>query len=120
MNAVQSDHTSTSSRLKKRRHQHRRKGAYKMVAAEIMIKLGINVLLCVTALATLSRLLPYQQVQLAKLQLIGVEKDEVAERVDKLRQDFSRNFDPTQTRQIMQEQSPRVDPNQRRIFWLEQ
>ncbi|WP_013325093.1 hypothetical protein [Gloeothece verrucosa] len=111
---------SSTTRLKKRRNKHRQKSAYKMVAAEISVKLVVNVLLSVTAMAALTKLLPYQQVQLAKLHLIGVEREEVEKRVEHLREDFSRNFDPNQTRKIMQEQSPRVDPNQRRIFWVSQ
>jgi hypothetical protein len=120
MNAVQQPpNLSPSSRLKKRRHQRRRKEAYQMISAEIAIKLLVNAVLSLTAITALTRLLPYQQLQLAKLQLIGVERQEVEERVDLLREEFSRNFDPEQSKQVMQEQSPRVDPNQRRIFWLE-
>lgn len=91
-----------------------------MVAVEISVKLVVNILLSITAIAALTKLLPYQHLQLAKLHSIGVEREEVEKRVENLREDFSRNFDPNQTRKIMQEQSPRVDPSQRRIFWLEQ
>lgn len=91
-----------------------------MVTAEITIKLVVNVLLSVTALAALIRLLPYQHTQQAKLNLVRVEVSEVEQRLDRLRNDFNRNFDPNQTRKVMQEQSPRVDPNQRRIFWVQQ
>lgn len=119
MSAADPINFSPSSRLKKRRHKHRRKDTYKAVTTEITVKLFVNSLLSLTAIAALSKLLPYQQIQLAKLHLIGVERQEVNERVQELRSDFSRNFDPSQTLQVMQDQSPKVDPNQRRIFWLD-
>lgn len=121
MNAVEkTGNPIPSSRLRKRRHKRRRQETYKMVGFEIAIKLVVNGILSLTAIAALARLLPYQQMQLAKLNLIGVERQEVAARVEILRQEFSRNFDPQQSKQVMQEQSPRVDPQKRRIFWLEQ
>jgi len=39
---------------------------------------------------------------------------------NQLRGQFTRSFDPSQARQVMGEQSPRRDPNQRRIFWVSQ
>lgn len=120
MNAAQQQvNPSPSSRLKKRRHKRHRQKAYQMVVLEITVKLLVNMVLSLTAIAALTRLLPYQQLQLAKLNLLEVEKQEVEQRVELLREQFSRNFDPHQSKQVMQEQSSRVDPNQRRIFWLD-
>jgi uncharacterized membrane protein (DUF106 family) len=77
-----------------------------------------NTILSMAAIAALVKLLPYQLTQQEKLREVRMEVQSTQERVNELRNNFSRNFDPNQTRKVMQEQSPRVDPNQRRIFWV--
>jgi hypothetical protein len=88
------------------------------VAVEIGMKLVVNGILSVAAIAALVRLLPYQFTQQAKLQEIRLEVSETEARVNTLRQNFNRYFDPTQAKKVMQEQSPRLDPNQRRVILL--
>jgi hypothetical protein len=51
---------------------------------------------------------------------VRLAAQEKEERVNQLRGQFTRSFDPSQARQVMGEQSPRRDPNQRRIFWVSQ
>jgi hypothetical protein len=84
--------------------------------AEIFLKLGLNGVLAVGAIATLTRLLPYQQIQEIKLNEVRMQVEETQRRVGQIRNNFNRNFDPHQTRKVMEELSPRLDPNQRNIF----
>lgn len=88
------------------------------MAVETSLKLGVNLLLCIAAMTALIRLFPYQQIQQAKLAEVRRAVQETETRVNKLRSQLNRNFDPEQTQQLMQEQSYRVDPNRRRIFWM--
>ncbi len=91
---------------------------HQWVATEITIKLAVNGVLSVVALFTLFKLIPYQWSQQAQLKEIRVELEETEKRVSQLRHDFRHNFDPHKIDKVMQEQSPRLHPTQRRIFWL--
>lgn len=88
------------------------------LALEIWIKIVAQVLLGIAAIGAIAKLIPYQQVQQAKLEEVRLAVAEKEARVNALREQFSRNFDPDQAKQVMGEQSPRRDPNQRRIFWV--
>jgi hypothetical protein len=58
---------------------------------------------------------------LSQQQRLGEVRSEVAkldQRVDELRAEFDRHFDPQQSMHVMQEQSARVNPNQRQIIWV--
>lgn len=87
------------------------------IVMETVFKLSINVVLSAAAVSTLTRILPYQLSQQEKLQEIRAEVNVTEGRVNRLRSDFGRNFDPQQTRTIMQEQSNRVDPKQLQVVW---
>ncbi len=91
---------------------------HQWVATEITIKLAVNGVLSIIALFTLFKLIPYQWSQQAQLKEIRVEVEETEKRVSQLRDDFRHNFDPHKVEKVMQEQSPRLHPTQRRIFWL--
>lgn len=75
--------------------------------------------LSAAAIAGLVQLLPYHLSQQAKLREVRAEVKRAEARVNSLRTDFSRSFDPGQARNVMQEQSYRVDANQRQIVWQE-
>ena len=90
------------------------------LVAEVTTQLIANGVISVVAIVGLIKLIPYQLNQQAKFQEVKAEVAETERRVDHLRSDFVRHFDPKQTRNIMQEQSPKLDPNARRIFWLKQ
>ena len=107
---------SRSSTRKSR--PHGRKSPHRLVAVEIIIKLLVNGVLITAALSAAIELLPYYLSQKAKLKEIHLEVSQTERRVNHLRDRFSRNFDPRQTKIIMQEQSPRVPPHQLRVFWL--
>ncbi len=91
---------------------------HQWVATEITIKLAINGILSAVAMVSLFQLIPHQWSQKAQLKEIRVEVEETEKRVSQLRDDFRHNFDPHKTDKVMQEQSPRLHPTQRRIFWL--
>lgn len=92
---------------------------HRWVVAEIVFKMGLNGILLMGAIAALVRLLPYQQVQQAKLEEVQMQVRETEQRVAELRMDFNRSFDPQESRKIMEEQTPRLFPNQRHIILTE-
>lgn len=96
-----------------------RQPKYRARAIETGAKLGVNVILAIAAGTALVRLLPYGFAQQAKLQEIHTEVSIVKERVDRLQTDFSRNFDPQQSKAVMQEQSSRVDPQQKQVIFVQ-
>ncbi|BFM40820.1 hypothetical protein [Synechocystis sp. LKSZ1] len=89
---------------------------HQWIVWEIIFKLSLNTMLGLGALVTLLRLIPFQQLQQAKLQEIQLQVQETETRVQEQRQEFQRSFDPRQSRRIMQEVAPRLDPNQRQVF----
>ena len=93
---------------------------HQWVATEISIKLVINGILSAVAVVSLFKLIPYQWSQQAQLKEIRVELEETEKRVSELRDDFRHNFDPHKINKVMEEQSPRLYPTQRRIFWLKE
>jgi uncharacterized membrane protein (DUF106 family) len=100
------------------RHRRRSENQHKALMGEIAVKIIVNLVLSGVAISALVKLLPHHFLQQDKLQEVRSEVKETEVRVERLRDNFSRNFDPSQTKKVMQEQSPRIDPNQRRIFWL--
>lgn len=86
------------------------------LVAEICLKLGLNGVLVLGAIAALVKLIPFQQVQQAKLHEVQMQVQETEQRVAELREQFQRSFDPRQAKKIMVEQTPRISPNQRRII----
>lgn len=108
----------SSSKKSSRRYDAKR--VHQGIAIEATLKLGINLILSVASITALIKLWPYQEIQQAKLAEVKRAVQETEIRVDKLRSQLNRNFDPEQTQKLMQEQSYRVDPNQRRIFWMSQ
>lgn len=85
---------------------------------ESTAKLVVNVVLSAAAIAALIQLLPFQLSRQAKLQEIQAEVQRTEKRVNDLNSKFSRHFDPQQTQKVMQEQSPRVAPNERPVILL--
>lgn len=128
MNAIQpSRHSSqqpiqqpTPKQLRSPRpKRHLRARSYQVMAVETTVKIGVNVALSVAAVSALIQLLPYHWSQQEKLRAIRTEVNLASSRVNTLKADFSHNFDPGQTNQIMQQQGYRFDPNQRRIVFTD-
>jgi cell division protein FtsB len=87
------------------------------MAVEMGVKIGVNLAIATVAVSALTHLLPYHWSQQEKLREIRTQEKRLEANVNNLRTDFSRNFDPHQTKTIMQEQGYRFDPNQRRVIW---
>lgn len=83
------------------------------IAAEASVKLAVNLLISGAAITALVQLLPYSIAQQAKLQEVKAEVKTAEGRVGRLKAEFNRYFDPRQAKTIMQEQTNRLEPNQR-------
>jgi len=81
------------------------------------VKLVVNLAISVVAISTLAQLIPSCKEQQQKLQEITQEVQRTEARVQRLRSEFSHNFDPQQTQKIMQEQTELQDPQQLQIVW---
>ena len=110
---------ATSPKITTKSRRHRRNYFNRLLATEITVKLLVNGTLLTVAISTLTNLLPYYFSQQAKLKEIRQEVTQTERRVYRLRSSFYRNFDPKQTKTVMQEQAPKVEPHQLRVFWLE-
>lgn len=91
-----------------------------LLTVETTIKLGINLILSAFTLSALVQMLPQHRSASEKLQDIRAEVKITEERVMKEREEFTRYFDPQQTKTIMQEQGNRIDPTQKPIIFLEE
>ncbi|HYX14028.1 MAG TPA: hypothetical protein VE944_06610 [Nostoc sp.] len=98
--------------------RHLRQRSYQVMALESTAKIAVNLVITAVAASALSQLLPYQWSQQEKLREISTEVKLMEAHVNGLQVKFSRNFDPQQTKSIMQEQGYRFDPNQRRVVLM--
>ncbi len=103
---------------KRKTRQRSRLHPYRGMALENTAKLVVNMALVVGAVSALVKLLPYNISQQAKLQEISTEVKQTESRVADLQTDFNRSFAPEQAKKIMAEQSSRVDPRQRPVFFV--
>jgi hypothetical protein len=107
-------------RVTPRPKRNLREDSYKVLALETTAKIAVNILISTVAISALVKLLPFEWSQQEKLREIRTEVKLMEERVNKLQEEFSRNFDPSQTKAIMQEQAYRFDPRQRQILILKE
>ncbi len=114
MSVSKSDIPSKDQRTKKS-HQKRE---YQTRARELSLKISVNVLVSIVATVALLKLVPYQLKQQDRLAELDRKTKEEENRVTQLRKNFSRNFDPAQSRKVMQELTPVADPNERQIFFV--
>ncbi|NEQ34910.1 MAG: hypothetical protein F6K40_00720 [Okeania sp. SIO3I5] len=89
------------------------------ITIESTAKLLTNILLSLCVTSALLKLLPHYQSIQEKLQVIESEIEATTDRLNNEKEKFSRYFDPSQAKTIMQEQSNRVDSHQIPIIWLE-
>ena len=101
------------------RSSRQRSYPHQMLAAETGVKLAVNVVLSVCATSALIQLLPHYRAVQEKLQEIQAEVNLTQGRVDRSRSDFNRYFDPSLAKTVMQEQSNRVNPQQRPVILQE-
>lgn len=122
MNAIQPSRNTLQPveprRVVPQRKSRNRRHPHRSMALQTTVKLTVNVLLSAAAVSALVKLLPYYQSQQEKLQEIQTEVKLTEGRVNRLRTDFNRYFDPQQAKNIMQEQSNRVNPGQRPVILL--
>ncbi|MCX5961840.1 MAG: hypothetical protein NT070_01475 [Cyanobacteria bacterium] len=90
---------------------------YRLVAFETCLRLGVNVGLSAIALSTLVYLVPYRTAQTQKLKEVQGEVQQTEARVAQIQAEFSRNFDSSQVKAILQEQTHMVDPSQRVVIF---
>ncbi|MEH2278195.1 MAG: hypothetical protein V7K40_26270 [Nostoc sp.] len=124
MNAIQPSRPP-SQPIQKRRAVHRpkrhlRQRSYQVMALESIAKIAVNLAVTAVAASALAQLLPYHWLQQEKLREISTEVRLMEEHVNGLQGKFGRNFDPQQTKTIMQEQGYRFDPSQRRVVLMNQ
>ncbi|MEC4805139.1 MAG: hypothetical protein SAJ12_07520 [Jaaginema sp. PMC 1079.18] len=111
--------TITASRVISLPSQGRKRYHYGALTLETVVKVTINSVISVAAIAALSNLIPYLVSHQAKLREIRTQVRTTELKVNQLQDKFSRSFDPSQASSVMQEQSARVSPNQRRVVWVE-
>ncbi|GGA33631.1 hypothetical protein [Okeania sp. KiyG1] len=110
---------SNPTQLKPRIFSKRIKSTYLGITIETTVKLFTNIVISVCVTSAFLKLWPHYQSIQEKLQVIESEIEATTERLDREKADFSRYFDPSQAKSIMQEQSNLVDRHQIPIIWLE-
>ncbi len=85
---------------------------------ETVVKLSINGVLIGMSAIALARLVPTHMTQQAQLREVQAELSFTKGRVDQLRSEFNRSFDPMQAQAVMQQESYRIDPNQRPVVFI--
>jgi len=123
MNAIQQSRPPLESKPPRRQvtprpKRHLRQRSQQLLGLETTIKIGVNVAISAAAISALVQLLPYHWLQQERLREIRTEEMQMQERVNQLQGEFSRNFDPRETKNLMQEQSHRYDPNQRKLVLM--
>ncbi|NMF84788.1 hypothetical protein [Nodosilinea sp. P-1105] len=86
---------------------------------EVSARLAVNGVLAVVALGALGRLVPYLQTQTQQLQMVNDQVTALESSTTELKADFSRYFDPAQSRRIMQEQTGYKVPTERQVVWTQ-
>lgn len=97
---------------------YQQRNLYRGVTAEISLKLILSWAIAIGAIASFFRLLPYHLTQQAKLKELRIQVQETDARVTKLKEQLNHNFDPQQTRSLMEQYSTLTTPDQSRIYWL--
>lgn len=116
---IQPRKTRPSTSRKKNTQRHLNRHPHRARALENTAKLAASTVLCSAAIYGLANLLPYVWSGQQKWQEVSTEVKQTQGRVDSLRQNFNRYFDPRQAQSVMQEQSNLVEPGQRQVFLLE-
>lgn len=117
--------TSSANRMsaQRRRGQRRvdplRRLARHTPVFELSARLGVNCFLVLVAAASLGRLVPYLQAQVQQLEVVRRELDQTEVTHARLRADFDRYFDPTQSGRIIQEQTGYRTKSERQVVWTD-
>lgn len=100
--------------------RHLRQRSHQVMALETTVKIGVNLAIFAAAASTLTQLLPYHWLQQEKLREVRTEVKLMEGRVNTLQAEFVRNFDPRQTKTIIEQQGYKFQPNQRLIVLMNQ
>ncbi|QLE57465.1 hypothetical protein [Nostoc sp. TCL26-01] len=100
--------------------RHLRQRSYRVMAIETTAKIAVNFAISAAAASALTQLLPYQWSQQDKLQEVHTEVKQMEKRVSTLQTQLNRNFDPSQTNSIRQQQGYKFAPNQMPIVLTNQ
>ncbi|NEP87483.1 MAG: hypothetical protein F6K18_11960 [Okeania sp. SIO2C2] len=110
---------NTPTQVKPQIFSKRIKSSYLGITIETTVKLFTNIVISVFVTSAFLKLWPHYQSIQEKLQVIESEIEATTERLNQEKADFTRYFDPSQAKSIMQEQSNRVGRHQIPIIWLE-
>ncbi|MGF1588255.1 MAG: hypothetical protein ACFCU7_03255 [Pleurocapsa sp.] len=110
--------SGSQTRQAVRRNSRKRPNPHRGITAEIIFKLILSWAIAMGAIASLFKLFPYHLTQQAKLKELRMQVQETDARVDKLKEQLNQNFDPQQTKSLMEQYSSLTFPNQSRIYWL--
>lgn len=86
---------------------------------ENIFKIGINVSIISLSITSVQRLIPYNEIQQHQINQIQEEINKVSPRVERLEENFGATFDPRLTKRVMKENTYKVDPTLRPIFFTE-
>ncbi|MBD2435266.1 hypothetical protein [Nostoc sp. FACHB-110] len=100
--------------------RHLRQRSYQVMALETTVKIGVNLAVFAAAVSALTQLVPYHWLQQEKLREVRTEVKLMEGRVNTLQAEFTRNFDPRQTKSIIEQQGYKFSPNQRLIVIMNQ
>ncbi|MEO0406881.1 MAG: hypothetical protein AAF289_05975 [Cyanobacteria bacterium P01_A01_bin.135] len=89
------------------------------VALEMGILISVNLVVIAAASTAIVKLVPYNLAQRAKLGVLHAEVDDLAQRVDGLRQDFSRYFAPQRALATQRELGNLALPGQRPVRFID-
>ncbi len=86
---------------------------------ELGARLGMNSFLVLVAALSLGRLVPHLQTQVQQLEAVRLELDQAEVTHTRLRADFDRYFDPTQSGRVIQEQTGYRSRSERQVVWTD-
>lgn len=101
-----------------RRRLRQRRNPHQSVAVEASLRLAVNAVVGMVAIASIVRLLPQNISQQQKLNTLQSDVAALEQRVDRLQETFARQFDAGQTRSVMQEETGRIGIGQRPVVWV--
>jgi len=102
-------------RRKRKAPQPKQRSSHWSLAAEITVKLSVNVLLTLAGVTGLLQLIPYRDAQVKKLEELETAVQVSEQRNQKNFSTFSNTFDPYRTSAIMQDQGSRVAEHQQKV-----
>jgi hypothetical protein len=108
-------------RLPKVQRRQRRSPAqaHRALAWEVTLRMTVNASLSLVALAALVKLVPYYQSQQQALQSLETSVTAAADQTARMKAEFTRYFDPTQTGQLIQERGGRESAQHLPIVWVD-